>query len=378
MRRIIPKGLRQIKVHKLYYLTMITGILSLIIKMIADRNPSWTESWYSNGIFPWIRQSLDLIHGIIPFPLFYVSLVALLVWVSYLTYRMVVRVKGGSWIVAISRFSLQLIGVIGLVLTCFYWLWGYNYSRSSLEDALDITLSGLNLQQTLDEYRWTTDQIIQLTDSEGIAQWRMNGFDFTPEVEDKIRSGIAEVLSSFNLPNKGKVPLRFINPKGTLLRINTAGFYWPFTGESHVDDGMYPLQWPYVIAHELFHGFGISDEGDCNFLALLACLNANSDQIKYSGLVGYWRYVASDLHYLVGDDYKEYYQDLPNTFQQDLTKIREHLDQYPDVMPRLRNMVYNSYLKSQGVSEGMKSYSRVVMLNYAWRTQTDWTNSIRF
>jgi hypothetical protein len=240
-----------------------------------------------------------------------------------------------------------------------------------MEDYLDINLSGLTLDETEDEYNWVTDQVLQYADTPTIQAWRSDRFSYSEEMEKAIRSGVENVLKTFNFSSTGKVPLRFINPKGVLLRINTAGFYWPFTGESHVDDGMYPLQWPYVIAHELFHGFGISDEGDCNFLALLACLNAQNDQVIYSGLVGYWRYVASDLRYLIREDYDSYYAALPTSFRNDLHEIHKYLEKYPDVMPKFRNLVYNSYLKSQGVEEGMKSYSRVVMLNYAWRTQTD-------
>ncbi len=356
---------------KIYILGILFGVISLLIKLFADHNPEWIEAWYSNGIFPYIRQFLDTIHQLVPIPLFYLSLIGLIAWLFHILISTGKNYKRSDLTRSFLHGGIKILGLLGFIITWFYWLWGFNYSRSSLEDYLDIDLSGLTLEETQNEYNWITGQVIHYADTPAVQSWRAETFRYAEDKENAIRSGVHKVLKTFNFSQKGNVPLRFINPKGVLLRINTAGFYWPFTGESHVDDGMYPLQWPYVIAHELFHGFGISDEGDCNFLALLACLQSQNDQVIYSGLVGYWRYVASDLRFLIKEDYDDYYAVLPLSLKNDLKEIHKYLDQYPDIMPKFRNMVYNSYLKSQGVHDGMKSYSRVVMLNYAWRTQTD-------
>ena len=58
----------------------------------------------------------------------------------------------------------------------------------------------------------------------------------------------------------GKIRCRQILPQGILLRISTAGFYNPLTGECNIDKGLHPLQKPFVMAHELFHGMGITGE----------------------------------------------------------------------------------------------------------------------
>ena len=350
-----------------YFIGILLGVLSLILKSVGSSYPHWIENWYSNGLFPVLRSVLDSVHQIAQIPLFYFSLIfvlVLLVFIFRSTYKEF-RINRKK---SLLHLVLKITGIAGYVLFWFYWFWGFNYDRISLEDNLGYTLDGMNKIETLEEYHWVSDQVIDLADSLPISNWRKDTFQFNPTMEHKIRSGVKQVLSDFKFNNNGNPPLRFINPKGALLRISTAGFYWPLTGESHVDDGMYPLQWPYVIAHELFHGYGITDEGDCNFLALLACIKTGSVEIKYSALVGYWRYVAREARFHLGEEYSELTKLLPRSFKNDLNNIYIYLDKYPDIMPKARNAIYNSYLKSQGIKEGLKSYNRVVMLHNQWRS----------
>ncbi|MCB0582976.1 MAG: DUF3810 family protein, partial [Phaeodactylibacter sp.] len=72
------------------------------------------------------------------------------------------------------------------------------------------------------------------------------------------------------------------------------GLYFPFTGEGHIDAGLHPLQKPYVMAHELAHGYGFGDEGTCNFLGYLACIGSDDPVIAYIGHLNYWRTLAAD------------------------------------------------------------------------------------
>jgi hypothetical protein len=43
------------------------------------------------------------------------------------------------------------------------------------------------------------------------------------------------------------------------------------------------------------------------------------------------------------------------------------MDKYPDILPDIRNAIYDSYLKTHGVKGGMSSYSAVVRLIFQWK-----------
>jgi hypothetical protein len=179
---------------------------------------------------------------------------------------------------------------------------------------------------------------------------------------------LRQVLQKHQFPLSYSPSVRIIRPRGILMRWNTAGIYFPFTGESHVDAGMLPVQIPFTLAHEMAHGFGVTDEGDCNFLAYLACKESNDPTVQFAGLFTYWRYVASEYRFLFPDQYDAQYRELPEMIKQLLKEIRENDAKYPDLFPKLRNTVYDTYLKSQGVHDGLMSYNRVVEL--VWRYET--------
>jgi len=56
-----------------------------------------------------------------------------------------------------------------------------------------------------------------------------------------------------------------------------------------------------------------------------------------------------------------------NLVLEDLREMREYSDRYPDIMPKLRNLFYDNYLKSHGISSGLINYSEVIKFSYAWQ-----------
>ncbi len=185
-----------------------------------------------------------------------------------------------------------------------------------------------------------------------------------------MRHLLTNVLRNFNYPIPAKVRGRLLFPKGILLRISTAGVYIPFTGEGHIDPGLHHLQLPFVMAHEMSHAYGIGGEGDCNFLAYLSCTSSENSYLKYVGFLYYWRYVAPDYRAYRPEEYKIIWENLPLGIKNDLRAIREEMNKYPDILPAVRDAAYNTYLKAQGIDDGIKNYDRVTMLAHAWHLKT--------
>jgi hypothetical protein len=55
-------------------------------------------------------------------------------------------------------------------------------------------------------------------------------------------------------------------------------------------------------------------------------------------------------------------QSLPPVVRQSIDLVRINNAKYPDILPRLRNAIYSSYLKSHGMESGLKSYNEVVVM----------------
>ncbi len=197
----------------------------------------------------------------------------------------------------------------------------------------------------------------------GPVDWDVLNIDHLPEYSKALQSAFDHLA----LPIYGHVHARRLHPKGLLLRFSTAGIYLPFVGEGHIDPGLHPITWPFTMIHEMSHGYGYTGEDLCNFLAFIASVNSDSTFIQYSGYMAYWRYLRSNAFRSNPDAYKRIMTCMTPEVIDDLNAIIDYQDRYPDIMPMIRDMIYDSYLKSHGISDGLKSYSRLIVLAHQWK-----------
>ena len=103
-------------------------------------------------------------------------------------------------------------------------------------------------------------------------------------------------------------------------------------------------------------------------MAYLACTQSENPFLQYVGQLSYWRYLASNYRRYKKEDYSDFYKkNVPEGVKNDLHAIYAEMDKYPEIFPQIRDAAYNTYLKAQGISEGMKNYSRILMLVKAWK-----------
>ena len=336
------------------------GLLALLLARVLTRHPEIAERLYGQGLFPLIRNGFDYTIGLLPFPVFWLILIAAL-WLLWRRALIPLRHKTVTWWSLISG----LLSTMGAVLFLFYFLWGFNYARSDVASRMELSADPLEMQQLEAEFERATNALSDLTSTAG-EEIRQQMHHLPDGLEAAVRNGIVSLMNRLDMPAPGRVRGRLLAPGGILLCFNTAGIYIPFSGEGHVDAGMLPMQVPFTMSHEMAHALGVTDEGDCNFLAFLACMQSEDVFIRYSGLLSYWRYVAAEYRRGFPEKYKDRYEQLPDLVRESLFAIQQNLDKYPEIMPRLRNLVYDSYLKSHGVHEGLKSYSRIVRLVNAY------------
>ncbi len=352
--------------RKLYWILF--GVVSLGVKMGLGWAPEFTEKYYSRGFFIGIRWLYDTLFTWLPFPLIYLFFAVLFyVWIRRWRRKAENNRTWAQWLLHASLGTLAFfMGGIGL----FFWVWGYNYSRMPIEAHLQLKVEPLTLEHLKKELELETQEIIHwrsqingITDSSFTADLLPKNYEW------QVRQLVESWLQENEYPTPGRVRGRELYPKGIFLHFSSSGLYFPFTAEGHVDAGVHPLQKPPIIAHELSHGYGFGDEGTCNFTAYLACSNSANPVIAYCGHLNYWRTLAVNYLRYKPKEYREFRSNLPIGIQEDLDAINDNLDAYPDLMPKFRYYAYDTYLKAQGIDEGIKNYNRVIMLVKAWRRQ---------
>lgn len=313
-------------------------------------------AFYTKGLYSLLRNVLDFLSKIIAIPFLYVLIAGLLVLIVrklYLLFK------------ASTSFSQKLINLLGSVLgsimniiILFYWLWGFNYGSVSLMSYNGVEAEPVSFDFVEEEYFRVLDTLNVLSTEVGNPSWSSIN-------KDTLRSSLAEFLEIYYVNNELQPVVHNIQPKGFLMRLGAQGIYLPWAGQGQIDDGLHELQKPFTYLHEMGHGFGITNEGECNFLAYKVGITSNDIYVKYSAYLSYWRYLARQM-LMIGCHDKSLMSD---ELRKDLQAIYENYDKYPDFFPKFRRRSYDLYLKAQGVEEGMKSYSEIIMMNYCWNNK---------
>lgn len=348
------------------YIWLILGITALVVNWLFSLMPALYETIYYRFIFQIIRVVYDYTLGWIPIPMVYFLFFGLVHLIyKFFQFRKYKTSKGS--IEKIKNIILPILSFVGAVLFFFYLLWGFNYQQNTLSKQLNLPEVKADSTDLYNETVYLMERMSSLR-AEISKDTAVLSFEELPSaMEGKIRESLENLLSSWDLPTAGRVRVRKLYPKGTLLRISTAGVYIPFVFEGHIDAGLHPIQHPFIMAHEMSHGYGIADEGTCNFTGFLACMGSDDKMIQYSATMSLWRYMANNLRRSAPGLFKELMSQLDPNVRRDLIAIMDELDKYPDILPEFRDVVYDTYLKSHGVKGGMTNYSTVVKLMMQWK-----------
>ena len=326
--------------------------------------PHIVDSFYSEGIFLGIRYLYDFSLGLLPFPIIYLIIFVLLI----LAFNFARKIKKSS-VSGKTKLGFVLKGLVNfvsIVIICFYVFWGYNYLRPTIAESLSLEIKALGLEKVQKESSQLSQSLRFMRAGLSKDSIALDQSYFETEIEVELRKNVKNVLLDMGFKVGGRVRTRLIQPKGVLLRFSTAGIYIPHSFEGHVDKGMHPLQWPFAMAHEMTHAYGFTDEGECNFIAYLATTQSADPLIRYCGSLSYWRYLVSVLRRGDKEGYRSAYELIGPGVEADLAEMRKYQNRYPDLIPQIRNAIYNQYLKSHGIKEGIISYSKVLLLVDAW------------
>lgn len=338
-------------------LLILTG-LTLLLGSLFYLNPLWTRNFYTNHIFSFWRRFFGNLH----------TWQILLIWGLLIITFFRIHSRREHIQTSIGRMLLKWISPLLLLTILFYWLWGFNYLATKPEDIIHIPSNHIPKEDLLAAFQNQTILINNLRATLSIHKWQSITKDSLLHAETKNwTNAVKAVLEplGYNTNHTTKVVTAW--PGGGLLRIGTAGFYNFFRASPTVDTALHCIQIPNVSMHELAHAYGISDEGSANFIAYLAGLKSSDTLTKYSSELSFWRSLSYATFMADSLQSKVIRNQLSPAVRFDIADIRRTMDLYPDIAPQLRDEIYNLFLKSQGVSEGMESYGRYLSLVLNWK-----------
>ncbi|MBK8699989.1 MAG: DUF3810 family protein [Saprospiraceae bacterium] len=327
---------------------------------------------FRRQFFQYVRLLYEKTLWFLPFPFIYLVMITSMC-VLFFVLKFICMERKNKPVIELLQ---PLAFYIAVLYFLFYGLWGFNYRALGLTSKLALKDVTLDTMDVIRELGFVNDQL-ELIRNEIWKDTSAIPFVKRPnDIAHIIRASMQEVMFDWGLQSNRKFHIRALYPKGSLLMFSTAGIYIPYALEGHYDPGLFHLHSGFVIAHEMGHGYGITSEAECNFIALLTCLNAEDKYLQYSGLLTYWRYLMHDLRDKAPFSFYRLAFHRPLGLRNDLKALYAALDQYPEVMPAVRDLIYDSYLKANGIPEGLQSYNRILELMQSWK-KSGWNQDIK-
>jgi len=331
---------------------------------------------YSETVYRGIVHSLGSLCSLAPFSIFeilvYIGILALLFNIGRLIYLIIRYHKKGNifnFTYRLKRFGLGLACILLALLNVYTLTCGCNNCR--------LPFSAANAYYTKER---SSDELIALGK---LLIAKANEVSEEIPVDDEGYFTLENIdinESSVNTMNNLTLlyPCMsdyYPNPKKILLSnlmsyTQITGIYSPFTVEANYNGAVPDTEIPYTVCHELSHLAGFMLEDEANFISYLACINSHYVEFKYSGLINVIIQTNNQIFSTCGvDSWREVWSGASEQLIKDMdhqsaywSNLERDAGKVGEVVSNVSNTVNDTYIKSTGQEDGVKSYGKVVDL----------------
>ncbi len=353
------------KKSKIKFLCILLLPIALLLHYIFSVFPHASESFYSlsinkafiqslskiTGLFPFSLSEL-MIYGVIPFCVFYII---------YTLWHLFNDLK--AWHKVLLNFLLNTAAFFSAVYFLFMSMWGFNYLRPHFAETIGVQVTEHTSMQLVELYEYLIEATNTLSEK---AVRDENGHMMIP---DGYRSVFERAHLGYNEASKVFPSLsgNYGKPKPVLASeamnyTGIAGLYFPFTGEANVNVAVLDVSIPVTTLHEMAHQRGYANEDEANFIAFITSKLHPDIDFQYSGHLLALSHTASAL--IEEDPYllQELNKRLSVHVINDIRRNHEFWKQYEGKAEKISSAMNDTYLRANGVSDGTKSYGRMVDL----------------
>lgn len=261
-----------------------------------------------------------------------------------------------------EKWILEGLATLSLLYACFNVFWGLNYYRPPLHQTLKI------------DNDYSTEELLKLSEklveSSNVIQFSITGNDSLKveipysknDIFDLTIQGYSNLSNSFPELKYSQASLKRSLFSLPLTYMGFNGYLNPFTNEAQVNTLLVPFKLPTTASHEIGHQLGFAAENEANFIACLATMNHPDVYFRYSGYTFALGYCMNELYNRDPEAAEKLGQELNYGIQLNFAEVREFWAKHRNPFEPVFMFTYNSFLKANYQTDGMKSYSYVVAL----------------
>ncbi len=350
------------KPGKYSIITLVLLTLCVFVRLFSSSQLR-VEHYYSTGIFLKISAVLRAITGFIPVSLGDILYLLAGMYGLMLLVRSIIRWVKNKFRLPEKRLVMSKIIKLSWLLmgvyVVFNMLWGINYNRIRLDQALKISVTDTSVVDLRNLNEWL---LVRVNDEKKMSLQEK----FVPHDINflKIESALAfdSLHSSYDIP--GVQPVSFKPTLFTWVANNSGytGYYNPFTGEAQINMSNPFYELPFVACHEMAHQIGYAKEIEANFIGFLACMHSSNHLVKYSAYKAMLSYTMSDLVFADTAFARSIYNRISPEVRQDIRLSRRYRMKHSRFLQPFVMGIYEKYLWSNGQPDGLLSYNKVTGL----------------
>ena len=241
------------------------GLFVITMLMFVLLPKTFVFEWYTTGLFPLIRGVIDFVSQFVKIPFLFI-LIGLL---CFLIVRFCLKLHRTKYSLQSKAKKLIVSSLNSLlsIMILFYWLWGFNYASQSFFSFNDLQTEPVNID-------WVEEEYFRVLDTLNILSTVVEEENWGSINKDGLDNLLTEFLDLYYVNSELNPVVKEIEPMGFLLRLGAQGVYLPWTGQGQIDAGLHDLQKPFTYLHEMSHCYGVTNEGECNFIAYQAAINS--------------------------------------------------------------------------------------------------------
>jgi hypothetical protein len=326
----------------------------VVVAIFATPWPTWMiEFGYTRLVYPRIQQAVTSFSNLTALAIMDIGLPLIAVFLLMVVWRLVRAGRERGWGSGLWEASRRLVRVAALLALAFVLFWGLNYRRIPLEETLR---SGVSQPPTVDGLialaRHAAESAGPLRDA-ALAE-SSDYADIAARLEPSFQAGLVRLgLPPMPVAGRPKVS-HVLTPFFTAAGVT--GMLNPVALESIVHPDLLPFERPMVLAHEWAHLAGVADEADASAVAWLACVTGDA-ALAYSA---HFFVVLETASALPPAEWHTIRSTLAPGVIEDIAALRKRLLRQEPVVREAAFNVYDQYLKTNRVDDGVRSYSRVL------------------
>jgi hypothetical protein len=325
--------------------------------ILAVRKPEMIEQLYSTGIYPIIAKSFSFFSRMIPFSLWDLFWIVLLVILLGGLILVVLKT------IKLSLFILRFMQLLALLYSLFYISWGFNYFRPDIQTRL-----GWKIKMADEQFFRAIMDTLTCRSNRSYMQISPSEYQIIDKLVEESYQKNSRNLG-IDYPGGTRIPKKMIF-SSYFAKSGISGYFGPFFNEINLNNYLFPADYPFLLAHEKAHQFGIASEAEANLAAYIICTTSADSRLQYSGNMYLLLYFLKDAEQM-----NEYHELIKRIDKRVIDNIRYRERYYKGLqnktLEKVQTAMNDVYLKSNHIKKGVKNYNHVVSLVMSWYYNSD-------